>query len=82
MKTLFDNYNSDPNRMPKIVNKIRLEAIARKAIREGQNINALAEDLMADTYFQEKEEKLGVRKAAQLARNTIKKAIAKETANL
>ncbi len=37
---------------------------------------------MADTYFQEKEAKFGVKKAAQLARNTIKKALAKETPNL
>ena len=82
MKTLFGNFNSDRNRVPKIVKKIRLEAVARKAIREGQNINAIAEELMADTYLQEKEEKFGVKKAAQLARNTIKKALAKETPNL
>ncbi|MGF1487319.1 MAG: hypothetical protein ACFBSE_09420 [Prochloraceae cyanobacterium] len=77
MKTLY-NFSSKADRTPQIINKIRLEAVARKAIREGRDLNSIASNLMADAYFQEKEEILGVKKAAQLARNTIKKAICKE----
>lgn len=64
--------------MPKIVNKIRLQAITRKAIRDGKDFNSIATTLMSDRYFQEKEEIFGIKKAAQLTRDTIKQALDKE----
>ena len=57
-------YNIDSNvyQMPKIINKIRLEVIACKGIREGLDLNSIANNLFADAYFQEKEEIFGVKK--------------------
>lgn len=81
METTIDRSVPNNSRMPKIVNKIRLEAITRKAIREGKDFNSIANTLMADVYFREKEEIFGVKKAAELTRDTIQKALDKEKNN-
>ena len=78
IKTLFNNFFTNSNQTPTIVHKIRIQAITRKAIRDGKDFNSIANILMADSYFQEKEEIFGTKKANELAKNTIKKALSKE----
>jgi len=78
MKTELTNLTITNDQLPKVFNKIKIEAITRKAIREGKDFSAIANILMADSYFQEKERQMGVQKVAQMTRETVKKALAKE----
>ena len=78
MKKSVYNPTIHKNDIPKIFNKIKIDAITRKAIREGKDFNAIANILMTNSYFQEKEKKIGIKKVAELTRETIKKAVSKE----
>ena len=58
---------------------MKLEAITRKAVREGQDYQQIFQSLRADPYFQRKAYLFGEQEATEIVKNTIKNAISIET---
>ncbi len=75
---LYTVSKSYKNKVPHTVNKLRVEAIARKALREGRHHQLIIRRLMRDYYFKEIQQKIGKNKAYQLAKHVIKKALRRE----
>lgn len=70
-------YNNSTS-YPEVVDRIRIQAIARKGIRNGQNWHQIENTLLADSYLQGKKAILNDDRIQQLTRNTLLKALAIE----
>lgn len=62
-----------------ILEKIRLEVIARKFLQEGASMDEVVEKLMQDTYSQGKQQKLGKEKLKEIVFNLREKTQASAT---
>ncbi|MGK7915433.1 MAG: globin family protein [Prochloraceae cyanobacterium] len=60
------------------IKRLKFEAIARKALRNGNSPNLVVQILMEHSYFQETMQKLGKEKTFQLISEVIEKASLKE----
>lgn len=69
---------ASPEGIPTIFNKIRVQAIARKKIRQGEDFQQIQNNLLADNYFQEQKARLSADRANELSRNILVKALGKE----
>ncbi len=64
--------------LPSLFEKLRAEAIAQKALREGDSVAIVKDKLMADYYFQNVTEKIGKEKTLKLISHLIDEAMERE----
>jgi cyanate lyase len=75
---LYSLSNTSTQKTPYIFNILRIEAIARKALRETKDLNIAARLLMQDSLFQEIQRKFGEENTIDLAFYLAQKAADKE----
>ncbi len=78
IKQLLYSLSNHPN--PKIsytLNRLKLEVIAKKYLREGNSLPVVFEKLMQDSYLQEIQDIFGTQKTLELAFYIIEKVLDK-----
>ena len=58
-----------------LIDKLRVQAIAQKALREGCSVSLVTQKLLENSDFQKVTHKFGREKKSQLASNTVKMAL-------
>lgn len=64
--------------LPSLFDKLRAEAIAQKALRDGYSVSLVTEKLMADYCFQDVIQKVGKEKTLELISDLIRHAMERE----
>ena len=73
-----DNQSNFFPYLPSLFDKLRAEAIAQKALRDGYSVSLVTEKLMADYCFQDVIKKLGKEKTLELISDLIRHAMDRE----
>ena len=73
-EAIFSHSIFETTNTPRILNKIRLKAIARKAFRNGCDFETMALSLAEDSYFLEINFKFGLERAYQSLNEIIETA--------
>ncbi len=75
---LYSLSNHSNPRISYTINRLKLEVIARKSLRDGNSLPIVIEKLMQDSYLQEIRHLFGKQQTLELASYIIEKAIDKE----